>query len=324
MAKQYRNRFKIVTLDGQVMNPGGSMTGGSVNKEAGILSRANELEKLTRREQELTEKKKQLEIDGAEARRAVDEVEYQLTAARDRLREAEDQVLLLQGQQKQYEILLSAVEEAAQSAEREQRSITERLTTDGQRLASQQAKVQVFTVQLAETEAALASLEGEESETAARTNALTEQMTHLRTGSAAMEAERTTALGHVEDLRQLQISLEGDRLQKLSVVEAMEAVNLRLGGQIAAITRQQEENEQSLTAVRQRLAQVQTKRAETEAAKTRREREAQEKSKDILNMERACAHLEQKKLTANMEERQIVDKLWDSYGLTPGTAPEKR
>ena len=324
MAKQYRNRFKIVTLDGQVMNPGGSMTGGSVNKEAGILSRANELEKLTRREQELSDRKKQLEQASAEARRAVDEVEYQLTAARDRLREAEDQVLLLQGQQKQYEILLNAVEEAAQSAEREQKAINERLTADGQRLAAQQAKVQIFTVQLAETEAELTSLEGEESETAARTNELTEQMTHLRTGSAAMEAERTTALGHVEDLQQLQLSLEGDRKQKLSVVEAMETDNLRLGGQIADISRQQEENDQSLTAVRQRLQQVQTKRAETEAAKTRREREAQEKSKDILNMERACAHLEQKKLTANMEERQIVDKLWDSYGLTPGTAPEKR
>ena len=39
MARQYRSRFKIVTLDGQVMNPGGSMTGGSVAKEAGFLSR---------------------------------------------------------------------------------------------------------------------------------------------------------------------------------------------------------------------------------------------------------------------------------------------
>ncbi len=44
MARQYRSRFKIVTLDGQVMNPGGSMTGGSVAKEAGFLSRANELQ----------------------------------------------------------------------------------------------------------------------------------------------------------------------------------------------------------------------------------------------------------------------------------------
>ena len=324
MAKQYRNRFKIVTLDGQVMNPGGSMTGGSVNKEAGILSRANELEKLTRREQELTAARADWEKEMKEAQRSVDEVEYQLTAARDRLREAEDQVLLLQGQQKQYEILLNAVEEAARSAQREQQAITERLDADRQRLAAQQAKVQVFTVQLAETEGTLATLEGEESETAKRTNDLTERMTRLRTGSAAMEAERTTALSHVEDLQQLQRSLEGDRQQKLSVVEAMEADNRRLTEQIVQVTGQQERNEQELTAVRLKLNQVLARRADTEAAKTKAERESQEKSKDILNMERACAMLEQKKLTANMEERQIVDKLWDSYGLTPGTAPEKR
>ena len=67
-----------------------------------------------------------------------------------------------------------------------------------------------------------------------------------------------------------------------------------------------------------------TARAEAEAARTRSERDAQEKNKDILNMERACALLEQKKVTSSMEEKQIIDKLWDSYGLTPGTAPEHR
>ena len=324
MAKQYRSRFKIVTLDGQVMNAGGSMTGGSVNREAGILSRANELEKLTAREQELTAAKGQREQEMTEAQRSVDEVEYQITAARDRLREAEDQVLLLQGQQKQYEILLGAVEEAAASAEREQKAITERLDSDRQRLAAQQAKVELFTVQLAETEATLATLEGEESETVIRTNELNERMTELRAGIAAMEAERTTALSHVEDLLQLQRSLEGDRQQKMAVVQAMEADNARLLEQIDELTARQADNEQTLTAAREKLAAVQRRRADIEAAKTRTEREAQEKSKDILNMERACALLEQKKLTAGMEERQIVDKLWDSYGLTPSTAPGKR
>ena len=65
-------------------------------------------------------------------------------------------------------------------------------------------------------------------------------------------------------------------------------------------------------------------RLEAEASKTRAERDAQEKNKDILNMERACALLEQKKLTSDLEEKQIIDKLWDSYGLTPGTAGEHR
>lgn len=48
MARKYGHRFKIVTLDGQVLNPGGSMTGGSVSRSAGILSRSNELERLNR------------------------------------------------------------------------------------------------------------------------------------------------------------------------------------------------------------------------------------------------------------------------------------
>ena len=41
-------------------------------------------------------------------------------------------------------------------------------------------------------------------------------------------------------------------------------------------------------------------------------------------MERAFALLEQKKITTAMEERQVIDKLWDTYGLTPTTAASER
>ena len=54
IARKYSNRFRIVTLDGQVLNRGGSMTGGSVSRSAGILSRANELKELTARREALT------------------------------------------------------------------------------------------------------------------------------------------------------------------------------------------------------------------------------------------------------------------------------
>ena len=324
MARQYRNRFKIVTLDGQVMNPGGSMTGGSVNKEAGILSRANELEKLNAQEQKLTQKKQNRESELREAQRLSQEVEYQIATAREQLREAEDQVLRLQGQEKQYEILLQAVEDAAESSCREQENIRARLESDRQRLAAQNAKIEVFRMQLAETEATLASLEGQESEAAKETNDLTERLTRLKTDMAALEAERTTALAHIEDLKQLGAALEGDRIQKLSVVEAMNADTARLEGEIEALRAKQEQNRREADKSRVKLNEVLQTRANTEAAKTKAERESQEKSKDILNMERACALLEQKKLAAEMEERQIIDKLWDNYELTPGTAPAKR
>ena len=46
ISKKYSNRFKIVTLDGQIVNAGGSLTGGSLSKNVGIISRSGEIEKL--------------------------------------------------------------------------------------------------------------------------------------------------------------------------------------------------------------------------------------------------------------------------------------
>ena len=324
MANKYRNRFKIVTLDGQVMNPGGSMTGGSVNKEAGILSRANELEKLTAQEKDLEQKRLMADSELQEAQRQADQVEFQLSTARDQLREAEDQVLRLQGFEKQHEIMLQAIVDAETAAQRERDSLKERERSDRERYAAQQAKIQIYSAQLAETRQSLENLEGSQTEVASLTTELTGKMTALKTEEAALDAERTTALAHIEDLQGLRSAMEGDREKKLALMDSIRMDNQRLNGELQELQNRQAENDTETEIQRKEMQKILESRAEAEASKTRAERDAQEKNKDILNMERACALLEQKKVTTSMEERQIIDKLWDSYGLTPGTAGEKR
>ena len=324
MAQKYRSRFKIVTLDGQVMNPGGSMTGGSVNKEAGILSRANDLEKLSAQEKKLNEGKLQQEAELQEAQRQFDQVEFEIHAAQDQLREAEDQVLRLQGQEKQHEILLNAILEAEASALRERDALKQREQTDRERYASQQGKIQILTKQLAETRGRLGELEGSQTETSEAVASITEQTTAIKTEEAALDAERSTALAHIEDLKSLRDAMEGDREKKLILMESIEADSKRLEGEIENLKQRQAENDLESQRMNAAMQETLTRRAEAEASKTKAERDAQEKNKDILNMERACALLEQKKLTSSMEEKQIIDKLWDSYGLTPGTAGQFR
>ncbi len=324
MSQKYRSRFKIVTLDGQVMNPGGSMTGGSINKDAGILSRANELEKLTAQEKSLQMERLKVEAELQEAQRQCDQVDFQISAARDQLREAEDQVLRLQGMEKQYEILLNAILEAENSAKRERDSLSQRDSSDRERYAAQQAKIQVYTQQLEETRRTLESLEGSQSETAEATAAISDNMTALKTEEAALDAERSTALAHIEDLQSLRSAMEGDREKKVALMEATQEDTARLEREINSLQQRQAENDAEAAQMNAQMQKILTDRAETEASKTRSEREAQEKNKDILNMERACALLEQKKVTSSMEERQIIDKLWDSYGLTPSTAVEHK
>ncbi|MBR5125391.1 MAG: chromosome segregation protein SMC [Oscillospiraceae bacterium] len=324
MSRSYKNRFRIVTLDGQVINSGGSMTGGSVNKEANILSRANELEKLQEQEQKLKREQQRTQTDLQEAQRLCDQVEFQMSTARDQLREAEDQVLLLQGQEKQFEILVEAIVQAETSARREKENLELRDRSDRERYAAQQAKVQVFRGQLEKTRQSIAQLEGTQTETAEATTSITEQMTAVKTAEAALDAEAATARAHIADLQALGAAMEGDREKKIALMDAIHQDSVRLEGELEDLRRQKQENDaqygQMNTALQKQLAD----RAEVEAAKTRSERDAQEKNRDLVTMERACAQLEQKKITTAMEEKQIIDKLWDAYNLTPGTAPEHR
>ena len=324
MSKRYGNRFKIVTLDGQVMNPGGSMTGGSVNKEAGILSRANELEKLTAEETRLSAKLADADNRYREARRAADQVQFQLDTAKEQLAEAEKQVLTQEGQEKQHEIWLQAIQDALAAAQRELASICERGQLDKQQRAAVEAELRVYHGDLAQTRQTIASLEGSQTDADTAVANITDKMNTLRSDKAALEAERTTAQNHISDLRLLLSAAEGDRNKKLADIAAIRGEIQRLQEQITQQEQRQLENDAQIAQSRTDMEAALSLYKQLDARKTKNETEIQERNKSILNMERACGLLERKKETTALEEKTIIDKLWDTYGLTPGTADEKR
>ncbi len=324
IARKYANRFRLVTLDGQVINPGGAMTGGSVNREAGILSRANELEKLTAQQTELENKLLIARSAQQDAQRAADETAFQLETAREQLRQSQDQVLRLQGQEKQHAILLQAVSDALSSAQTERDALSAKLDTDRTRVTELEADGSRSAEALEKTRIALRSHDVEQSQLTDQVAQISAQCTERKTQAAALQAERESACAHIADLEALRSAMEGDSEKKAALIDQLTDANKSLEAQLAERNEQKSQCSASLTRHQEALDKLLRERMQTESGKTRAEHDAQEKNKDILNMERACALLEQKKLTSAMEEKQIVDKLWDNYGLTPGTANEKR
>ena len=80
-AKQLKYKVKLVTLDGQIINAGGSFTGGSAKRESSMLSRASEIKTLRERGAKLTEK-----IDAAT--KELGSTELDIKSAKDALAEA--------------------------------------------------------------------------------------------------------------------------------------------------------------------------------------------------------------------------------------------
>ena len=324
MAKRYGNRFKIVTLDGQVVNPGGSMTGGSVSREAGILSRANELEKLTQREEKLSGELRTLEEQYTEARRLSDEVEFQLTAAKEELITAEKEVLTQEGREKQLEIWLQAISDAVRATARELEGLSDREKADREQCALIRGTLSQMEREQAETAALLASLAGNQVDADASVEKITETMQQLRTDMAALDAERITAQNHIVDLRALYVAAEGDRTRKLRDIDLIEEDTRRQETLIAEQEEKRKQNEQELSAANEEMASARKSYADLEASRAKCDGDIVELNKSIINMEKACVHLASKKEKADFEEKTIIDKLWDSYGLTPGTAQQKK
>ncbi len=396
MARKFQNRFKIVTLDGQVMNAGGSMTGGSASKSAGILSRANELTRLREKEEQLKQQLQEKQMELEEAIRSAAQVEYEMTQIQGRLRQAEDDVLRDQGQAQQAKVLLEALEENIRSYERELEGLKTRTAGEDGRLTVLHNDTEAAEKEIAELERQLESLSQGQTSLSEQTGRLADQITDLRMEIAAQEAEQTTARDSVQRLRSLAEAMEGDRGQKQqlictyeeerqleslsqgqtslseqtgrladqitdlrmeiaaqeaeqttardsvqrlrSLAEAMEGDRgqkqqlictyeeelTRLRENIAQAEMQRQHLTDALTSARQELQTAQQAWADTEVRRTRTDKDAQEKNKEILDMERESARLENKKETAALEEQQILDKLWDSYELTPSTAAEAK
>ena len=324
IARKYSNRFRIVTLDGQVLNRGGSMTGGSVSRSAGILSRANELKELTARREALTEKLDAALREADEAKRDLNAAQYELDVAREQQRGAEDAVLRLTGEKKQYDMLLESLRTRESDIAAELESITARTEELKKAAAAREEEIKKH-----EAEAARCRAESEEK--LAGQNELQRDSAHLgdeiaarKSTLAGFTAERETTERALGDLETLAQQMRGDEDGRRALIEDYRAKIKAAEEEIAqhdAVTASLRADAEKRRAELTELAEAKLTLEGERSANDRRYRECNE----LLSQTQAAAgRLEQKRVTAAMEEKQILDKLWESYELSHSAAQEQR
>ena len=207
ISKAYNDKFKIVTLDGQVISAGGAMTGGSNAKGTGILSRANEVEKLRK---ELDVVRKNLEDAAAKVKKARDElstVRYQMDMALEDKNELNSKVSSLDAEEKsvknvisQFKILLDsisgdsdlrreAMEKSEEEIERLQLSVEEKETKYKESL--QQAED--IKKKIEDISASSLELEGKRTRTDSDTRNINEKIIDLERRTARIEQKKVSA-----------------------------------------------------------------------------------------------------------------------------------
>ena len=93
VSRAMKSKYKAVTLDGQVVNPGGSMTGGSTAKSAGLLSRSLEIEKLEKKTVEQTNRLEELDSVFSKAESEKNELSARLEGVLAEIRVLDEELL---------------------------------------------------------------------------------------------------------------------------------------------------------------------------------------------------------------------------------------
>lgn len=142
LAKAYQYRFRIVTLDGQVINAGGSFTGGSAMRAGGMLTRRAELTALSGEIQELEQQEQVASAALQKAQQQSAQLQQQMEALQQQCRQAESEQVAAAAQLEKEQYLRKQTTERAEEAAGQQAALQERLqeTVDRHTAAAEEAE----------------------------------------------------------------------------------------------------------------------------------------------------------------------------------------
>ena len=319
-ARKYHHSLRIVTLEGESLSPGGSMTGGAYRNSSNLLGRRREVEELQKKVQALEKEWKELQLEVDENRKKRNEHRETVVILNEKLQKAyvsknTARMEIRQMEEKREESkeeLTRLQEESAQldgelkQISREKEQIEEAVKESEKREAQLQEQILGWQK---EQEVQRAELEQQ--------NARIEKL-HLELANAGQKEEFAGQnLKRIEkeirNLREEEKEIGQKKRESLDVIAEKEAQIRQIESRIAGTKDHGRDHGRQLQKLQ---AQKEEKSAAQKTFFTRRE----ELSGQIADLDKENFRLAsmQEKLESQKEER--ISQIWDEYQVTPSEA----
>ena len=316
ISKRYKNRYKIVTLDGQVMNPGGSMSGGSKGKGSGVLSRANLIEELKSEAQKIGNELKNVQ---AELKKAVEDANSavaDLQGADADLRNAKEEYIRAEGDAKLISDKIQSLINQRDTMCREQENSEGRILLFNQAVENAKQEAAEIEKQMADTEAELNNVSTGAKELSSKRDEIREKTEQINLELVTLTKDSEAARLSVEEL-ELRKSTQSDRVKNITdEINEIKAKNENLMLSINDVKAQADELRQKASESNDAVTQKIEDRNELE--KRSNELRAKEKATltDKEKLSGDIVRLEERKANMKKEYDELGDMLFEQYELT--------
>ena len=315
VARRSNYRVRIVTKDGQVINAGGSYTGGYSAKNAGMFSRKGEIDSLE-------EKIKKILVDTEEDRKRkdnllieIDTLSADLERAQNELTEMKEDKIRTESEMKRIGAIVEALEHNQELADQELQQIRQTRNERQNEIAKLESEIALRQADAERYENALASADSPDGFIEQRTN-LMNTISERKLSRTEISKDAEGILASAEDLKQRGTEAL-DRLANLNsammrISDENESKKREIDNRISQVERLKDE----IAQLRERIASSNTARDENDKEVIRIREKQNEMMQDREKIASEISRLEERKESLSNEYNSYLNRLWEEYELT--------
>ena len=313
-------RSRVVTMDGQVINAGGSFTGGSVQRSAGLFTRKQEMEELRIRAAKLQKDCLAAQEKTDQCKEQVDALQAELTAtASEQITAANDRVRA-EAEQKRLEAAAAQLE-TARNARRQEIDTLQAALADSRAKAEDAAKLQAeLTAKIDRRTAEMSRIAEGDDSFLTRQNALAQDLSARRLEQVTRQKDAELAYSQIAALEQRARDAAARRTSLEESVAALAARSDACRAEIADIRQTRADSQTTIAQKEAEIREATQKRLARQQAETETLARARTAADSREEMSREMARLAERKAAAESEYDQTVAKLWDEYQLSVSQA----
>lgn len=316
IAKRYGYRFKVVTLDGQVVNAGGSLTGGSLSKSTGLLGRAAEIESIRAQAQRLADDAQTQKTGLIAEQQALTALREKLSAFAAELSQVNEDKIKIEAEIKARRNELTATKKNLDEIRDERAAANAKLNDLTAVMQQSRREYEDFNRQITENEQLARLASGSRDEYAGRREALTEKLQDIRMKILTVEKDISSAESEIHSARQRAASSDDRIRQSNREIAELEETNRQITAEIAAQESRIGELEELIKECGKEIEKLNTDRIllEKRANELRHSERTQTAEREKIGGE--LARLESKRESLQQSYDEINGKLWEEYELT--------
>ena len=323
IAKENNYSFRIITVEGDIINPSGAITGGSVAKKTvNILGRSREIESLEKEIKKIKSKIEKLEKEKEEYINSSEVIIEQVQGLEKQLQETD--ITYATGKQR-----VSSIDENIQTIQKR----IEKLKEESSKIEEKQKEIQTqkqenekqiehMKEQNEEDQKIIDEFSNSNKESQEYIDNLNLDITNLKISVSSFN-ESEVSIQEMTDMLKTEIETHTkNKENKNKQIEKAKEENIQLKAEIENTKQEIEKVKEQVANSGENIEKLKQERIQKNEKLTEKETEQTSEFKTIEDLKAQITKLEVKKTKTEEDITDIINKMWEEYQLTPNNVKD--